>query len=144
MQRLRGRLLAVEDMMATAIVVDDSPIMRMQLRNLLAQAGCQVVGEAASGDEVVALYEKHRPDLVTLDIVMPGKDGVTAASELLARHPGAVVVMCTSLTTRDKVIACQKAGVSHYLLKPFQPERAIAVFRHVLTRSGGAAAGSAR
>jgi len=130
--------------MASAIVVDDSPIMRMQLRNLLAQAGCQVVGEAASGDEVLALYERHRPDLVTLDIVMPGKDGVTAATELLARHPSAAVVMCTSLTTRDKVVACQKAGVSHYLLKPFQPERAVAVFRHVLSRGAGVSAGAAR
>jgi len=120
--------------MATAIVVDDSPIMRMQLRNLLNQAGCQVVGEGASGDDVLALYEKHQPDLVTLDIVMPGKDGVSAATELLGRHPHAAVVMCTSLTTRDKVVACQKVGVSHYLLKPFQPERAIAVFRHVLAR----------
>jgi two-component system chemotaxis response regulator CheY len=130
--------------MAKAIVVDDSPIMRMQLKSLLSQAGCQVVGEGASGDDVLALYERHRPDLITLDIVMPGKDGVTAATELLARHPQAAVVMCTSLTTRDKVVACQKAGVSHYLLKPFQPERAIAVFRHVLARSTGAAAGGTR
>lgn len=130
--------------MANAIVVDDSPIMRMQLRNLLAQAGCHVVGEGASGDDVLALYEKHRPDLVTLDIVMPGKDGVTAATELLAKYPDANVVMCTSLTTRDKVLACQKAGVSHYLLKPFQPDRAVAVFRHVLSRHDVARAGAAR
>ena len=125
--------------MANAIVVDDSPIMRMQLRALLSQAGCTVVGEAASGDELLGLYEKHRPDLVTLDIVMPGKDGVAAATELLARHPNAVVVMCTSLMTREKVLACQRVGVSHYLLKPFQAERAVAVFRHVLARSAGGA-----
>ena len=130
--------------MANAIVVDDSPIMRMQLRNLLAQAGCQVVGEAASGDEVLALYEKHRPDLITLDIVMPGKDGVTAATELLAKFPDANDVMCTSLTTRDKVLACQKMGVSHYLLKPFQSERAVAVFRQVLSRVDAARAGTGR
>lgn len=120
--------------MARAIVVDDSPIMRVQLRKLLAQAGCEVVGEAGTGDEVTRLYEQHRPDLITLDIVMPGKDGLAAAAELLERHPEAVVVMCTSMTTRDKVVACQKAGVRHYLLKPFQPDRAIAVFRHVLNR----------
>jgi DNA-binding NarL/FixJ family response regulator len=118
--------------MPAALIVDDSSVMRSQLRNLLRQAGCDRVVEGTTGDDVLPLYEQHRPDLVMLDIVMPGKDGVTAASELLARHRGAVVVMCTSLTTRDKVLACQKAGVSHYLLKPFQADRAIAVMRHLL------------
>jgi len=126
--------------MPTAVIVDDSPIMRAQLRNLLRQAGCTVVGEGASGDEVMGLFEAHYPDLILLDIVMPGKDGVTAATELLARHRDAVVVMCTSLTTRDKVVACQKAGVRYYLLKPLEPERAIAVLRHLAAPSRVAAA----
>lgn len=125
--------------MPTALVVDDSPVMRTQLRALLRQAGCDAIVEGATGDDALPLYERHKPDLVFLDIVMPGKDGVTAATELLQKYPKAVVVMCTSLTTRDKVIACQKAGVSHYLLKPFQPDRAIAVMRHLLTRTAGAA-----
>ena len=126
--------------MPTALIVDDSPVMRTQLRALLRQAGCDAIVEGAPGDDALPLFERHRPDLVFLDIVMPGKDGVTAATELLQRHPRAVVVMCTSLTTRDKVLACQKAGVSHYLLKPFQPERAIAVMRHLLARGGAVAA----
>jgi two-component system chemotaxis response regulator CheY len=121
--------------MPTAVIVDDSPIMRAQLRALLRQAGVDVAGEGASGDDVLGLYESLQPDLVLLDSVMAGKDGVTAATERLGRYPDAVVVMCTSLTSRDKILACQKAGVSHYLLKPFQAERAVAVFRHVLTRS---------
>jgi DNA-binding NarL/FixJ family response regulator len=60
---------------------------------------------------------------------MPGRDGATAAAELLARHPDAVVVMCTSLNTRDKIEACRRAGVKYYLLKPFNAEHAVAVFR---------------
>jgi two-component system chemotaxis response regulator CheY len=124
----------------TAVIVDDSPIMRASLRALLTQAGCDVVGEAGSGDEVLALYERHRPDLVTMDIVMPGKDGVTAATELLRAHPEAVVVMCTSVTSREKILACQRAGVSHYLLKPFQAEKAVAALRSVLARRGSAPA----
>ena len=132
--------------MPTAVIVDDSPIMRAQLRALLRQAGCDVVGEGASGDDVLGLYETMRPDLVLLDIVMPGKDGVTAATELLQRYPEATVIMCTSLTSRDKILACQKAGVAHYLLKPFQPEKTVQVIRYVLGRAaerrknGGAAA----
>jgi two-component system chemotaxis response regulator CheY len=121
--------------MHTAITVDDSPLIRVQLRQILGRIGVTVVGEAASGDKVHALYEQHRPDLVTLDIVMPGKDGVTAAIELLRDFPEARVVMCTSLTTRDKIVACQRAGVCHYLLKPFDAARAEQVFQSVLQRS---------
>ncbi len=120
--------------MPTALIVDDSPVMRAHLRTLLQQAGCQVVAEGAQGDELMPLYERYRPDLVTLDIVMPGKDGVTAATELLARYPNAVVVMCTSMASRDRIVACQKAGVAHYLLKPFEPTRAVATLRLVLER----------
>jgi two-component system chemotaxis response regulator CheY len=65
---------------------------------------------------------------------MPGKDGVTAVTELLGKHPQAVVVMCTSLASRDKILACQKAGVSHFLLKPFDPANATTVFRGILAR----------
>lgn len=127
--------------MATAVVIDDSPIMRRSLKSLLTQAGCEVVAEGASGDDVIALYERYRPTLMTVDIVMPGKDGVTAAVELLERHPEAVVVMCTSLTVRDKILACQRAGVSHYLIKPFKADKVVGVVQHLLARlerSGGA------
>ncbi len=120
--------------MPTAVIVDDSPIVRTQLRQILTRVGCTVVAEAATGDAVRALYDQHRPDLITLDIVMPGKDGVTAAVELLGAHPSATVVMCTSLTTRDKILACQRAGVAHYLLKPFDPQRAEQVLRFALER----------
>ncbi|MEJ7600423.1 MAG: response regulator [Kofleriaceae bacterium] len=118
--------------MPNAIIVDDSPIMRAQLRRVLGTAGYTIVAEAGTANELTALYEQHQPDLVTLDIVMPGRDGATAAVELLARHPEAVVVMCTSLTSRDKILACQKAGVRHFLLKPFDPANATAVFKSIL------------
>lgn len=129
--------------MPTAIIVDDSPIMRAQLRRVLSTAGFSIAAEAGTANELFTLYEQHRPDLVTLDIVMPGKDGATAAAELLAKHPTAVVVMCTSLTARDKILACQKAGVSYFLLKPFDPDNAVAIFRSVLTRARGAQAAQA-
>jgi two-component system chemotaxis response regulator CheY len=64
--------------------------------------------------------------------VMPGKDGLTAAVELMREHPTAKIVMCTSLTTRDKILAAQRAGVSHYLLKPFDPARAEQILRFAL------------
>jgi two-component system, chemotaxis family, chemotaxis protein CheY len=120
--------------MPTAIIVDDSPITRIQLRQILSRLDCAVVAELASGDDLRTIYKEHQPDLVMLDIVMPGKDGVTLAVELLREHPDATVVMCTSLTTREKILACQRAGVSHYLLKPFTAQRAEQILKLALAR----------
>ncbi|MBA2541516.1 MAG: response regulator [Deltaproteobacteria bacterium] len=114
------------------MIIDDSPLIRAQLRQILTRMGVTVLADGASGDEVRPLYEKHRPDLVTIDIVMPGKDGVTAAVELLQTFPEARLVMCTSLSSRDKILACQRAGVRHYLLKPFDPVRAEQIFAHAI------------
>ncbi len=120
--------------MPTAIIIDDSRIMRVQLRRLLTAAGFTVAAEAETAEQLVALYEEHRPDLVSLDIVMPGRDGAEAAADLLHRHPEAVIVMCTSLTSREKILACQRVGVAHYLLKPLNPDHAATVFKAVLAR----------
>jgi two-component system chemotaxis response regulator CheY len=118
--------------MPSAIIVDDSPIMRAQLRKLLAAAGFSVIAEAGAGDGVLGLYEQHRPDLITLDIVMPGRDGASVAVELLAAHPEATIVMCTSLSTRERIDTCRRAGVKYYLLKPIDAEYAVAVFRRAI------------
>jgi two-component system chemotaxis response regulator CheY len=118
--------------MPSAIIVDDSPIMRAQIAKLLELAGFTVVAQAGSADNLLELYEQHRPELVSLDIVMPGRDGATAAAELRARHPEAIIVICTSLNTRDKIDVCRRAGVKCYLLKPFNPDYAVSVFRRVL------------
>jgi two-component system chemotaxis response regulator CheY len=128
--------------MPSAVIVDDSPLVRAQLRQILTRVGATVVGEAGTGSQVQALYEQHRPDLMTLDIVMPGKDGVTAAIELLRAYPAARIVMCTSLTTRDKILACQRAGVRHYLIKPFDPARAEQIFQFALQAPAVRAAGA--
>ncbi len=126
--------------MPSAIIIDDSPVMRSQIRRVLVGAGFSVAAEAGTADELRAMYEQHKPDLVSLDIVMPGRDGASAAADLLAHHPEAVVVMCTSLTSRDKIVACQKAGVRYYLLKPFNPEHAATIYRCAVERPNNTAA----
>lgn len=125
--------------MPTAVIIDDSSLIRAQLRQILSRIGVTVVAEGTTGDQLRPLYEQHRPDLVTLDVVMPGKDGVTAAIELLRDYPTAKIVMCTSLTTRDKIVQCQRAGVSHYVLKPFDAARTEQVFQLVIQRPAAAA-----
>ena len=121
-------------MTPTAVLIDDSRTTRTCLRVYLTEIGFDVVAEGDRGEHALALYEKHRPTLITIDIVMPGLDGVSAARELLKRHPEASVVMCTSINTRDKILACHEAGVSHYLLKPFDSTKVQSVARGILAK----------
>lgn len=126
----------------TALIIDDSASMRALLRLALATAGVSVVAEAGTGAQALELYAQHRPSLVMMDIVLPGADGVTVATELLGAHPEAQVVMCSSLTTRERIVACRDAGVAHFILKPFTLEKVAEVARTVLARQA-ALAGSA-
>jgi two-component system, chemotaxis family, chemotaxis protein CheY len=107
----------------TAVVVDDSKTIRTVLKKALIAAGIEVVAEGATGTEGLELYEKHRPTLMMLDIVLPGRDGVAVAKDILERHREALVVMCSSLTAREKILACRDAGVRHFILKPFVAEK---------------------
>ena len=122
---------------STAIVIDDSRVTRRALGAVIEAAGCRVVGEGASGDELLALYEQHRPTMVFLDMIMPGKDGLTAAAELLQKHPRAMVVMCTASNSRDKIAACLRIGVANYLIKPFENESVTRTLSRVLERVHG-------
>lgn len=129
---------------ATAIVIDDSFTMRNVLKAGLQRAGIRVVAEGSSGEELLPLYEKHRPSLVTLDVILPELDGVSAAKGLLEKYPDAHVIMCSSLTDRAKIIACRDAGVAYFLLKPFTLEKVVEISRSVLERVTKATAGAVR
>lgn len=111
--------------------MDDSATARAVVKAALKAAGYDVVAEASDGAAALPLWEQHRPTLVTLDIVLPLVDGVTAAVSLLERHPEAIVVMCSSITNRDKILACRNAGVAHFLLKPVVPEKMCALARSI-------------
>ena len=126
----------------TALIIDDSASMRALLKLALGTAGVAVVAEAGTGAQALELYAQHRPSLVMMDIVLPGADGVKVATELLRAHPEAQVVMCSSLTTRERIVACRDAGVAHFILKPFTVEKVAEVARTVLARQA-ALAGSA-
>jgi two-component system chemotaxis response regulator CheY len=81
------------------------------------------------------LFEQHRPTVLILAIVLPVMDGVTAATSLLKKHPDATVVMCSSISARDKIVACRDAGVAHFVLKPFTPEKLAAAVRGLLVKA---------
>ena len=79
------------------LITDDALFMRVTLKNILTQNGYEVCGEAQNGNEAVKLYSELKPDLVTMDITMPEKDGIQALKEIKALDPGATVVMCTAM-----------------------------------------------
>ena len=111
--------------MARVLVVDDAAFMRKMVSDALAKGGHEVVGEAGNGVEAVARFQELKPDLMTLDITMPEKDGLSALAEIVAADPAARVVMCSALGQESKVLEAVKAGAKDFVVKPFQPDRVI-------------------
>ena len=118
--------------MATVLVVDDAAFMRMMLKDILTKGGYDVVGEAADGNEAVAKYNELKPDLVTLDITMPNKDGLEALKEIRANDPNATCIMCSAMGQQAMVIDAIQAGAKDFVVKPFQPDRVLESIHKVL------------
>jgi len=111
--------------MARVLIVDDAAFMRKVLSDALAKGGHEVVGEAANGLEAVEQFQSLHPDVTTLDITMPEKDGLQALKEILAADPGARVIMCSALGQESKVLESIKSGAKDFVVKPFQPDRVL-------------------
>ena len=109
--------------MARVLVVDDAAFMRKMVSDALTKGGHEVVGEGANGEEAVTRYQELQPDLTTLDITMPEKDGLAALKEIVALDPAAKVIMCSALGQESKVLEAVKSGAKDFVVKPFQPDR---------------------
>jgi DNA-binding NarL/FixJ family response regulator len=116
------------------LIADDHPVVREGLRNLLSRAGMEVVGEAASGEEAVESAGSTDPDVVLMDLSLPGLDGIAAARPLHAQR--SAVLVLTAFAERERVLAALDAGVSGYLLKDDDPAELIAGIR--AAAAGGA------
>ncbi|HTY17309.1 MAG TPA: response regulator [Myxococcota bacterium] len=113
------------------LVADDARFMRQLIREIIEPEGFEVVGEAADGRSVVEEFAKLRPDVVTMDIVMPKRSGIDAVREILALDPGARIAMVSALGQEALVMEALQAGASDYIVKPFKPEAVIATLRKV-------------
>jgi two-component system, chemotaxis family, chemotaxis protein CheY len=114
------------------LVVDDALFMRSMIKDILQNSGkYDVVGEATNGNQAVEKFLELLPDLVTMDIVMPGMDGIEATREILKFDPKARVVMCSALGQEPLVIESIAAGARDFIVKPFTPEKVIQVMDHV-------------
>ena len=106
--------------MARILIVDDAAFMRMMLKDILTKGGFEIAGEAADGNEAVAKYNELKPDLVTLDITMPNKDGIQALKEIKAADPNATCVMCSAMGQQSMVIDAIQSGAKDFIVKPFR------------------------
>lgn len=121
--------------MANILVVDDSKFMRRMLSDILTQEGHQIVGEAENAVEATSLYKKLRPDLVTLDIIMPEVEGTNAMSALksmLEADPKAKVVMVSAMGQEEVVQECIQMGAKDFIVKPFRPPKVAEAVKAIL------------
>ncbi len=109
------------------MVVDDHPIMRSGLRDVLEASGrFEVVGQAEDGEEAVRIVEGVDPQVIVMDVIMPGKDGIDACREIMELLPDTRVMMLTASTEEDAVIEAVAAGATGYLQKYSRPEELVA------------------
>ncbi|MCI4398907.1 MAG: response regulator [Acidobacteria bacterium] len=115
-------------MPAKVLIVDDAMFMRAMIRDILVNSGrYEVAGEAANGEEAVAQYRALKPDVVTMDIVMPQMDGIEACKEILKFDGKAKIVMCSALGQEALVIESIAAGARDFVVKPFSAEKVLKV-----------------
>ena len=115
------------------LIVDDALIMRKRIKEIAEAAGWQVAGEAKDGEQAVQLYQQEKPDLVTLDIVMPKMDGVSALKQMMADDPQARVVMVSAVNQKRKLAECIQAGAIDFVVKPFEKDSLLSFFEKYLT-----------
>ncbi|WP_415035363.1 response regulator [Azonexus sp.] len=108
---------------SSVMIVDDSPITVRKLSMMLEPLGYRIVATAASGKAAIAAYRSQRPDVVTMDITMPGMDGIEATRQIMTEFPDARIVMVTSHGQEKMVLEALKAGARGYVIKPFQEHK---------------------
>lgn len=119
-------------MSGTVLVCDDALFMRTMVKDILTQAGFTVVGEAENGQQAVEQYRTLRPDLVTMDIIMPELGGIEAVKEIMEVDPQARILMCSAMGQQALVLEAIQAGAKDFVVKPFQPSRVLEAVQRVL------------
>jgi two-component system chemotaxis response regulator CheY len=114
------------------LICDDAIFMRTMIGDILSQAGFEVVGEAETGVQAVEKFRQLRPDLVTMDIVMPDMGGIDAVREILREDPDARILMCSAMGQQALVIEAIQAGARDFVVKPFQPSRVLEAVERIL------------
>ena len=115
------------------MIVDDSRLVRVQLEDVLKGTDYEVAAYCRSGEDAIARYAEVAPDLVTMDIIMQGMDGIDAAEIILKEHPDARIVMVSSLAYGDTYDRAKSIGAKGFVDKPFHREQLLKVFEEALS-----------
>ena len=123
--------------MAKILVVDDARFMRMMLSGILSEDGHEVVGQGENAKMAIEQYSSLKPDIMTLDIIMPEIDGINsvhAIKEILAHDQNAKIIVVSAMGQKDIMVECLQAGVKDFIVKPFQPEKVKATVQRILAK----------
>ncbi len=116
------------------LVCDDALFMRAMIRQILEQAGYEVVAEAEDGHQAIDMYKQCKPDLVTMDIVMPNMGGLDTVKALVQLDPNVRVLVCTAMGQDALAAEAMKAGAKEYIVKPFQSSHILEAVERMLTQ----------
>ena len=119
-------------MAVNVLIVDDLAFIKIVLRDILEKAGFRVVGEASNGEQAIAMYQDTRPDVVLMDITMPGMDGLTALKKIREIDAGARVIICSALGQQQLIVQAIQLGAKDFIVKPFQPQRVVSALKKAL------------
>lgn len=115
------------------MVVDDSRLVRVQLEDVLKGTDYEIAAYCRSGEDAIARYAEVEPDLVTMDIIMQGMDGLDASEIILKEHPDARIVVVSSLAYDDTFDRAKAIGAKGFIDKPFHKEQLLQVFEQALS-----------
>lgn len=113
------------------LIVDDSRFIFEEMKHILADSEFEIVGYCKDGEEALEQYEKLKPDVVTMDIILPGIDGLDATQALMDKWPDARVVVVSSLAYDDTLDRAQQVGALDFIFKPFEKEKMLEVLKKV-------------
>ena len=115
------------------LIVDDAQFTRNMLKNIINKSDyAEVIGEASNGEEAISMYKKLKPDLTTMDLVMPIRGGIESTEDILKMDPNAIIVVVSALGQEALVLEAAKKGAKDFIQKPFKPQQILEVIERIL------------
>lgn len=118
-------------MASRILIVDDASFMRMMLRNILTSHGYEIIGEAENGILAVEAYQRLKPDIMLIDLIMPEMGGIEAVRKVMEVDSNAKIIICSAMGQQALVVEAMQAGARDFIIKPFQPTSVVEAIQKV-------------